>query len=248
MADKNISNFNKYRSYDKESFTDKEVLEKIISTLIPSGDCFAISNALLHAFENFHGVLDAPVSEILKVSGIGEKSADFITFLPSILKQYNQSIQVTQPRIYNSDVAYTLIRDKFFGQKQEVVVLLLIDDRGRVLYNNIISKGSVSMVPVYIKDLIYLCLHYNSSVVFMAHNHPSGNPAPSRGDILATKEIQMALSSIDIFLDDHLIFTDKDFFSMKKSNWLNDLSKTNQLARQAVMHDALDEERKLFKN
>lgn len=230
-----------------ESMTSQEMLEMLLYQCLPRIDTSPIAAELLKNFDSFSGVINAPVKELVKVAGVGKSTAEFIHTLPLFFRYYMEDLHNSEVRIYSSDTAYTLIKNKFYGRKNEVIVLMILNSRGQVVFHNQIAEGTVSMVPVYIKKLIELCLEYDADTVILAHNHPSGNPAPSRGDVTATKEIQMALESIYVTLADHLIFTDTDYTSMKKSGWLEDITRSMEHYRQAALREALKAENEILK-
>ena len=99
-------------------------------------------------------------------------------------------------------------------------MLLILDSKGYLKYMGIVNEGSVHGVPIYIRQIARLCLLYDADAVYLAHNHPSGNCTPSRQDIQTTKEIELALSGIDVILSDHFIFTDEDYLSMRATGVL----------------------------
>ena len=119
--------------------------------------------------------------------------------------------------------AFAAVQNKFFGRKTEIVVLLILDSKGYLKYMGIVNEGSVHGVPIYIRQIARLCLLYDADAVYLAHNHPSGNCTPSRQDIQTTKEIELALSGIDVILSDHFIFTDEDYLSMRATGVLQKL-------------------------
>lgn len=230
------------------SMSSQEMLEMLLYQCLPRIDTSSVAADLLKEFDTFSGVINAPVKELMRVGKIGKASAEFIHSLPIFLRFYMDDLQNKDVRVFNSDTAYSLIKGKFFGRKNEIIVFMILNSRGQVVYNNIIAEGSVSMVPIYIKKIMELCIEYDADTVLLAHNHPSGNPAPSKGDIVATKEVQIALDSIYITLSDHLIFTDTDFVSMKKSGWLEDISRSMEHFKQAALREALAAEQELFKS
>lgn len=91
------------------------------------------------------------------------------------MRYYQEDLHNADVRIYNTDSAYQILKNKFYGRKTEIIVAMILNSRGQIVYNNIITEGSVSIVPVYIKKIIQLCIDYDADTVILAHNHPSGN-------------------------------------------------------------------------
>ena len=127
-----------------------------------------------------------------------------------LLRQQNE----TGDRIIDAQTAYQMLSPFFLGRKEEAVGLLLLDSRGRKLYCGLVREGSVRTAPIYVRDLVRLVVAYNADSAILAHNHPSGSPVPSAGDMQATREIYRALDSIDCHMSDHLILAGDEFLSM----------------------------------
>ena len=140
-----------------------------------------------------------------------------------------------------------LFRPKFLGRSTEAVGLMLLDGRGRLLYNDILAEGSISSVPIYIRRLLQLCISYDAQNVMLAHNHPSGNAAASRNDIVATRQVEMALESVDATLNDHIIFAGEDTLSFAKSGWLAAVKQEVHARRQEELNAAREQERSVLK-
>ena len=101
-------------------------------------------------------------------------------------------------------------------------------------------------MPIYIRRLLQLCILYDAQNVLLAHNHPSGSAAPSRNDITATRQVEMALESIDATLNDHIIFAGEDYLSFAKSGWLINVKRDIRLRRREELRTTREEERELL--
>jgi len=222
--------------------TAEELLKEILDKTM-TGDTEELAKALLFRFDSFAGVISAPIKELMKVKGMEHSAAKFITDIPRFFRRYIDDMNSPNLRVYSTEIAYKLVRNKFFGRKTEIIVLVILNSKGQVVYNNIIAEGSVSMVPVYIKQIMQLCVEYNADTIILAHNHPSGNPSPSKGDVVATKEVQMAVESIYVTMHDHMIFTDTDYFSMRGSGWLESIVRGTEQVRQNALAEAMADER-----
>ncbi len=168
-------------------------------------------------------VFIAKKEELLQVEGVTEKIADFISNFSNICNNYFADFQHTKLRIFSSEVAYNYFRAILIDRKTECIALMILNSHGYVLYNKIIGTGSINIVPVYIKEIIRLCIEYDTDTVLIAHNHPGGSPLPSSNDIKSTREIQLALEGIYVTLYDHIIIADGDYFSMRSSGLLSDI-------------------------
>ena len=122
----------------------------------------------------------------------------------------------------------------------------MLDSRGSQLYNDVLSEGSVSAVPIYIRRLLQLCILYDAQHVMLAHNHPSGNAAASRNDITATHQIELALESFDATLNDHIIFAGEDFNSFFRNGWLDLVKEEVRGYRRQELESARRKEREIL--
>ncbi|MEG1426598.1 MAG: JAB domain-containing protein [Oscillospiraceae bacterium] len=204
-----------------------------------------MSERLLKKFGSFSRVLNASTRELIKVVGIGKSTADFLHMIPQFARYYLDDMNTSTRRVFDNQSAYNQLKSKFIGRRRECVVAMILNSRGAIKFNNVISEGSISQVPIYVRELVQLCIEHDADTVILAHNHTSGNPAPSRGDIVATKEIQLALDGIYVNLEDHMILTDTDYSSMRKSGWLSDVTAATAQFRKNMIVSAREAEEEI---
>lgn len=231
------------RGADGMSPTD--VLELLLFQSIPRADVRVLAEALLKKFGSFAQVLGAPVSQLAKVPGIGLKTAEFLHMMPHFARYYLDDLAVNHKRIFDIETSYEQMRHKFLGRTKECIAVILLDSRGHMVYDGIVCEGAVSQVPLYVRSLVQLCIEFNADSVILGHNHTSGNPAPSRQDIVATKELQLALDGVYVSLEDHVIFTDTDYTSMRRSGWLTDVTAAAERFRKDMIISAREAEEAL---
>ena len=203
--------------------SEAEVLTFALRLIDPRADASALAAVLLDRFGRLADVFDTPPEILIGVPGVNHRIASALASYPDLFRAYMESKSQTRERIVDTQSAFNAVQHKFFGRKTEIVVLLILDGKGFLNYMGIVNEGSVHGVPIYVREIMRLCLLYGADAVYLAHNHPSGNCAPSKQDITATKEIEIALSSIDVILSDHFIFTDEDFVSMRAAGTLQKL-------------------------
>ena len=231
-------------SLSPEEAERRHLLQAALGYLLPAPKAEEAAAALLERFGGFEGVFLAPEEELARTAG--EQAARYLRLTTDLARAYLEDKSKDLKRVYDTTSAVDLFRPKFLGRTTEAVCLMLLDGRGRLIYNDVLSEGSITAVPIYIRRLLQLCILYDAQNVLLAHNHPSGSAAPSRNDITATRQVEMALESIDATLNDHIIFAGEDYLSFAKSGWLINVKRDIRLRRREELRTTREEERELL--
>ncbi len=203
-----------------EHFEPHEVLELLLFYCIPRKDTNELAHGLLRRFKTLQGVLDAPVSELVKVPGMGEGAANFFLLLRQLRRYYAVSGAPIEP-MTSVEACGRYLLPQFMEQRNEVVFLLCLDAKCKVLECFKVGEGSVNSAAVPIRRIVELALSANSTSVVLAHNHPSGIALPSDEDKFTTHRLAVALQAVEIELVDHLVIADGDYISMRLSGYYN---------------------------
>lgn len=224
----------------------RTLLQEALSFVLPERQAQRFTAMLLERFGSFAGVFLAPEEELAAL--LGEKRAPrYLRLTTELARAYLEDSSRDLKHVYDTDSAVELFRPKLLGRTTEAVCLMLLDGQARLLYNDILSEGSISAVPVYIRRLLQLCIRYDAQHVLLAHNHPSGNAAASQNDIVATRQVEMALESIDATLNDHIIFAGDDYHSFAKSGWLWTAKREVRRQRQEELQASREEEQEILR-
>ena len=210
-----------------EGFADHEALELLLYYAIPRRDTNPIAHALMERYDSLSGVLNAPVEDLEKVEGIGESAAILLS-LVSRLSRKARIADASQETILNSsERAGAYLLERFAGERRELVFLLCLDRKGRLLACKRLGEGGISSAPLEegdvasadlnIRKVVEMALLTSASAVILAHNHPSGVAVPSSSDEAATRQVAEALRTIGVRLVDHIVVADRDFVSMADS-------------------------------
>lgn len=200
-----------------DHFSQIQVLELMLFYCIPRKDTNEIAHALLERFGTLAQVIEAPVSELKKVEGMGESSATFLSLLNAFCRYYqsNRAAQATILPTIESCGKYLL--PQFSGRRNETVMLLCLDAKCKVLCCREVGEGSVNSAAVPIRRIVEMALGANATSVVLAHNHPSGLAIPSDEDGATTMRLAKALKTVDIHLVDHIVVADDEFVSLYQS-------------------------------
>lgn len=197
-------------------FEPHEVLEMFLFYAIPRKDTNPLAHRLLDRYMNIGGVCDAPIDELISEFNLSESAAVYIKMLPEMSRLYNES-KMSDDNIIDYENLGKLFQAKFIGRTSEAVALMLGDAKGKMIYFNIISKGSLNSSDMPIRKIVDLSLRHNAKTAFLAHNHPSGTALPSHSDLLTTQKVRETLLSVGVDLIDHFIITDDDYVSLRES-------------------------------
>lgn len=197
-------------------FEPHEALEMYLFYAIPRKDTNPLAHRLLDRYLTIGGVCDAPIDELQKEFGLSESAAVFLKMLPEMSRLYTES-KLSDDYVIDYETLGDVFKTKFIGRTNEAVALMLGDAKGKMIYFDIVSKGSLNSASMPIRKIVDLSLRHNAKTAFIAHNHPSGSALPSREDIDTTQTIFETLDSIDVELVDHFIVTDDDYVSLRQS-------------------------------
>lgn len=203
-----------------DTFTDIQTLELMLFYCIPRQDTNELAHRLLKHFGSFSKVLDADVSELVKVKGIGENTALFLKLFPAVGRTYlTDKVQAKDVPLLTIEACGNYLLPYFSGRCNEVVFLLCLDAKGKVINCKMAGEGGINAAGVPIRKIVEMSLSSKATTVILAHNHPSGIAVPSGEDMATTQRIAMALQAVDVILADHLVFSDDDYISMVQSGY-----------------------------
>ena len=203
-----------------EALPEHRVLELLLFYAIPRGDTNALAHRLIDRFGSLAGVLDASIEELCTVPGIGDHAALLLRVIPGICARYVASRSNLGDIADSSARVREILSPYFFGARNEMVYLLCLDGKRKVLGVRKISEGSVSTAEVTARRITEEALSLRASSVVLAHNHVSGIALPSREDCATTEYLRQVLEPIGIELTDHVIFCDDDMISLHDSGLL----------------------------
>ena len=207
----------KFRAHGLDSFTDIEALELLLFFAIPRANTNELAHALLKEFRDFRGVLEADVSSLQRVPGIGENAATLLRLVTELNRRYQRASSTRGTRIRSSADAGAFLLPQFEYRNEECSVLLCMDAGGRVIDCHVLANGTSSAVHVAARDIADIVLRDKAARVILSHNHVSGVALPSAADVDVTRKLYRMLQMLGVELVDHIIVSDGDFVSMRDS-------------------------------
>lgn len=201
-----------------DHFTQEQVLELLLFYSIPRQDTNEIAHDLVNHFGSLSQVLEAPVQELQKVEGVGERSAVLLRLIAEISRYYQVNRAMNEKILNTMEACGRFLVPRFVGRRNETVFMLCLDAKCKMLCCREISEGTVNAAGVSVRKVVETALAVNASSVVLAHNHPSGMALPSMEDVVTTRRIAAALRAVDVILVDHLVISDDDYVSLRQSN------------------------------
>ena len=198
-----------------ENLAPHNALELLLYYTSPRKDTNTLAHRLIDRFGSFSAVLDASYEELIKIEDVGEQTAIFLKLLPNSFSYYLKSKEQEHPIINSIETAAQLLIPYFIGITNETMYALSLNDEKQLIRVTKISEGTVNRTEVMLKKIISEVIFTNATAVILAHNHPAGNPVPTKEDFYANETIKQALNYIQVELLDHLVVNNTSYFSIE---------------------------------
>ena len=154
--------------------------------------------------------LGASPQRLREVKGVGASAAAYVRAANLLMQQAARDEVVERPVISNWAVQLNWVSLKIKHEKSEQARVLYLDRKNRLIADEKAGQGTVDLAPVYPREIARRALELSASSIILVHNHPSGDPTPSRADIDLTREIEKALAPLEIRMHDHLVVGAKE--------------------------------------
>lgn len=194
---------------------DHELVEYLLATAQPRGDTKGTAKRLLAKFGSLPDLLAADVESIRQVDGAGDAAAAAIKIVRAALVRTLRSEVENRPVLSNWQALLDYLRGAMAHVHVEQVRVLHLNTRNALILDDELGRGTIDEAPVYIREVVRRALDFGSAAIILVHNHPSGDPSPSRADIDLTKAIVAAGKPLNISVHDHLIIGRNGHFSMR---------------------------------
>ncbi len=203
-----------------DSVADHELLELVLFLALPRRDTKPIARALLARFGSFANAIAAPLGELRSVDGMGDAgSAALKTVQAAALRLIRPELR-GGPVLSGWDALMDYLTAQLSRERVEQFRILFLDNRNRLLADEAQARGTVNHTPVYPREVAKRALELHATALILVHNHPSGDPAPSRADMEMTEEVKRAVAALGVVLHDHVIVGNGRCLSFRKEGLL----------------------------
>jgi DNA repair protein RadC len=201
------------------NLTDAELVALVLGSGLPGHNVFGIAHSLLKRFGSLRAMLDATPADFDGLPGVGPaKTAQLLAILELARRSLVEKMR-EKPLIDSPEAVEDYLRLLIGSRPHEVFVCLFLDARHRLISTEESSRGSLTRMAVYPREIVRRALSANAASMIVAHNHPSGAVKPSASDRRLTQVLRDTLALIDVHLVDHLVIGTHETFSFARAGW-----------------------------
>lgn len=188
-----------------DAMPDYELLELTLFAAIPRRDTKPLAKALLARFGSFAEVIAAPRARLMEVKGVGESVASHLKIVEAAAQRLAKTKVMGRAALSSWSALLDYCTAVMARSQTEEFRVLFLDRKNMLVADEVLNRGTVDHAPVYPREIVKRALELNASALILVHNHPSGDPAPSKADIAMTREVATAAKALGIAVHDHLV-------------------------------------------
>ncbi|CAN1723595.1 DNA repair protein RadC [Hyphomicrobium sp. 1Nfss2.1] len=205
----------RFRKGGADALPDYELLELLLFRALPRRDTKAIAKRLLAQFGTFAEVINAPEQRLKEVKDVGDSVITELKLVRAAALRMMRSELVQRPALSSWKQVLDYLYAAQSHEHREQFRILFLDKRNRLIADEVQQQGTVDHTPVYVREVIKRALELSATAIILVHNHPSGDPTPSRADIDMTKQIIQSAAPLGISVHDHIIVGREGHASLK---------------------------------
>ena len=195
----------RFREAGPDSLPDYELLELILFRAAPRRDTKPLAKALIARFGTFAEALNAPEELLREVPGIGEAAITELKLVRAAALRLMRGEVLERPVLSSWAQVLDYCRASMGFASKEQFRILFLDKRNQIIADEVQQTGTVDHTPVYVREVVKRALELSATAIVLVHNHPSGDPTPSRADVEMTKQIVAAAKPLGVLVHDHII-------------------------------------------
>lgn len=219
------------RPYEKciregeSSLSDSELLAVILRCGTRGSSSLALANEILShmnltSYPGLLGIIHSSLPELQKIHGIGTVKAVQLKCIGELAKRIASTAAKANLNFQHPDSIAAYYMEKLRHQEQELMICMMLDNQNHLLGDSVLSKGTVNATLITPREVFVEAVRYHAVNLILLHNHPGGNPSPSRCDREVTERIFQAGELLGIHLLDHIIIGDQRYISFKEEGLL----------------------------
>ncbi len=202
--------------YGPETMSTVELVAIVLGSGTKTKPVMQLAQEIVMKFGSLRRLTEATVEELCQIKGLGLAKAIQIKAALSLGLRASRQTASNKYRIENPTHAYHLVKDELEVEKRELFVVILQDIKGFVITHQVVSIGTLSKTLVHPREVFYPAIRHKAASVILVHNHPSGDPDPSKEDYDVTQKLVEVGNLMGIPVHDHLIIGDQAFVSLRQ--------------------------------
>lgn len=184
---------------------DYEIMELVLFAAIPRRDVKPLAKQLIAHFGSFAEAIAAPIDRLMEVDGVGESVAAHLKIVEAAALRLSKTKLLGKPALSSWTALIDYCTAAMARNPNEEFRILFLDRKNILIADEVQNKGTVDHTPVYPREIVKRALELGASAIILVHNHPSGDPTPSRADIEMTRQIAEAAKALHVAVHDHLV-------------------------------------------
>lgn len=198
-----------------DALPDYELLEMVLFAAIPRGDLKPLAKSLLKHFGSFDEVISASRERLLEVKGVGDAVVAQLKVIEAAALRLSKTKLLGRPALSSWAALLDYVTVAMARTAHEEFRILFLDRKNALIADEVQGRGTVDHTPVYPREIVKRALELSASAIILVHNHPSGDPTPSKADIDMTREIANAAKVLRIAVHDHIVVARGGVLSFK---------------------------------
>jgi len=188
-----------------DAIPDYEMIELVLFAAIPRRDVKPLAKQLIGQFGGFAEVIAAPRARLLEMPGLGEAAVTQLKIIEAAALRLARTRLLNKPALSSWPALIDYCTAAMARSPYEEFRILFLDRKNVLIADEVQARGTIDHTPVYPREIVKRALELGATAIILVHNHPSGDPTPSRADIEMTREVSAAAKALMIAVHDHLV-------------------------------------------
>lgn len=219
-----------------DSVSSSELIAIILGSGMKGKSVLALAGEILCHFGSLEALAKATIEELCQIKGMGKAKAIQLLAAITLGNRLKRQPIEQRPHVGSPTKAYQLVRDRLQHEDREFFVILLLDLKNYLICQEIVSVGTLTKTLVHPREVFHPAIRHKAASVILVHNHPSGDPTPSKEDIELTEQLDEIGKMMSIPVHDHLIIGRNDFTSLRQTGVIGKDEKKVKIVKAAVSH------------
>jgi DNA repair protein RadC len=198
-----------------DALPDYELLELVLFGALPRRNTKELAKRLIARFGSFAEVINAPEALLAEVKDVGDVVITELKLVRAAALRLMRSELLERPVLSSWSEVLHYCRAAMGFESREQFRILFLDKKNHLIADEVQQEGTVDHTPVYVREVVKRALELSATAIVLVHNHPSGDPTPSRADIEMTRQIVEVAKPLGLVVHDHIIVGRQGHVSFK---------------------------------